>query len=639
MTDFLLPSIQSPSDIKDLPNHQLIRLCLEVRQRIIEVMSVNGGHLASNLGSVELTIALHKVFNSPEDKFIWDVSHQTYTHKLLTGRNHLFPTIRKHKGLSGFSQPKESPHDHFLAGHAGTALSLALGVAKGRDLANTREHVIPIIGDATLTCGMSLEALNNVPCDLARFILILNDNEMSISKNVGAITQILSRLLSNPTTNKIYRDLEQIVSKIPGYGAALSKQGHKITESLKNLVSPAAFFEQYGLSYIGPIDGHDVERLIDTFNALKNVNWPVVVHVLTNKGQGMDEAIKNPVTYHGVKPFDANTGKFLPAATKKPTFPKIFGTHILQMAEKDPNIVAVTPAMSAGSMLDDFMKKYPDRCVDVGIAEGHAVTFSGGLAHNKKIKVVASLYSTFLQRGFDNVFHDVCLQELPVVFAIDRAGLAGADGATHNGIYDISFLNAMPNMIITQPRNGQLLKELLESSFSWKRPAAIRYPNIPTSDSDKPLVVRELGKAEVLAEGEDILLIGLGHMANTALQIREQLLQKGIYATVVDPIFVKPLDVELFYKLLLTHKKIVTIEEHSLACGLGSIFNHFLMRNGYKDVQVANFGIPEAFIEQGTHEELSIELGLSANQIYQKIILHFNLDKGFIAYDHCAVAK
>ena len=625
MNDPLLKNIHSPSDIKNLSQSELIQLSFEIRQRIISILSLNGGHLASNLGSVELTLALHKVFNSPEDKLIWDVSHQTYTHKIVTGRNDQFDTIRKYKGLCGFSHPKESPHDHFYAGHAGTALSLALGVAKNRDLSGRKEHVIPIIGDATLTCGMSLEAMNNVPRDMKRFILILNDNAMSISKNVGAITHILSRMLSNPLTNKLYHELDSIVSKIPSYGAMLAKQGHKITGSLKNLVSPAAFFEQYGLSYVGPVDGHDIKKLTDTFEALKNADWPVVVHVLTNKGQGMEEAIKNPVSYHGAKPFNVETGKFLTPAATKSSFPKIFGSHLLKMAENDPSLIAVTPAMSAGSMLDDFMKKFPDRCLDVGIAEGHAVTFSGGLVYGKKMKVVVSIYSTFLQRAFDNLFHDVCLQELPVVFAIDRAGIAGPDGSTHNGIYDISFLNAMPNMIIAQPRNGHLLKELLESSFSWGRPAAIRYPNMTTEEQNDKIEARQLGKGEILSHGEGILIIGLGHMVYTAIEVKDNLSKLGIQATVLDPIFVKPLDKELFYDLLKNHNRLITLEEHSVVSGMGSIINNFLMTEGYSHIQVINLGIPEAFIEQGTHKEIMEELGLSASKITDRVIKQFNL--------------
>lgn len=621
----LLNKIQSPEDVKSLSPASLQQLITEIRARIIEVMSVNGGHLASNLGAVELTIALHKVFNSPTDKFIWDVSHQTYTHKLLTGRNDRFHKIRQFKGLCGFSHPKESTYDHFYAGHAGTALSLALGVAKNRDLTKRDEYIVPIIGDASLTCGLSLEALNNIPRNLKQFIVILNDNAMSISENVGAITHILSRILSNPTTNKLHQELDTFVSKIPNYGTSLAKQGHRITESLKNLVSPAAFFEHYGLSYIGPVDGHDVKKLIAVFERIKNSNWPVVVHVLTNKGQGMEEAIKNPTPYHGAKPFSRETGKFLPATSNRPTFPKVFGNHILKMAENDPSLVVVTPAMSAGSCLDDMMKKFPDRCLDVGIAESHAVTFSGGLAYGRKMKIVASIYSTFLQRAFDNLFHDVCLQELPVVFAIDRGGIAGADGSTHNGIYDISFLNAMPNMIISQPRNGHVLKELLESSFSWGHPAAIRYPNIATDDFDAPLMRREAGKGEVLVKGEGLLLISLGHMNNTALKVRELLQPYGINATVMDPVFVKPLDADLICDLLLTHTHIVTIEEHSAVSGLGSILNHFLMSHGFNQVRVLNCGVPETFVEQGTHAELLNEIGLTPEKITQRIATHFSL--------------
>lgn len=615
----------TPQDLKELNDEELIALAGEVRKRIIEVMAVNGGHLASNLGAVELTIALHKCFNSPHDKFIWDVSHQTYAHKILTGRNEKFSKIRQYEGLCGFSNPKESPHDHFYAGHAGTALSLALGTAKNRDLHRKKNYVIPIIGDATLTCGMSLEALNNIPKEMKRFIVILNDNAMSISQNVGWITKILTRLINNPTTDKIYHDLDYLVSKIPAVGKKISQQGHKLNESLKNLFSPAAFFEQYGLSYIGPVDGHDIRKLVEVFEAIKANNWPIVLHVMTNKGHGMEEAIKNPTSYHGAKPFSIETGKFLASKSTSPTFPKIFGNHILKMAEKDNAIVAVTPAMSAGSCLDDFMQKYPERCLDVGIAESHAVTFSGGLAYGKNVKVVTSIYATFLQRAFDNVFHDICLQELPVVFAIDRAGISGPDGSTHHGIYDISFLNAMPNMVITQPRNGQVLKELLESAFSWNRPAAIRYPNMATTETDEPLRHHVLGKGEVIAEGSDICIYALGHMCDAALKVREKLLEHGIEAAVIDPIFVKPLDKELILERLKSCRQIVTIEEHSLQSGFGSILNHFLMGLGLSDVQVLNFGIPETFLEQGSHGELMKSIGLEPNNITEKILERFSL--------------
>lgn len=623
----LLHAINSPEELRELPAASLPQLAEEIRQRIIEVLSVNGGHLASNLGAVELTIALHRAFHSPADKLIWDVSHQTYTHKLLTGRNDTFHTIRQYKGLCGFSHPVESPYDHFYAGHAGTALSLALGAAMSRDLCHSDNYVIPIIGDATLTCGMSLEALNNMSRDLKKFVVILNDNAMSISKNVGAITHILSRILSNPTTNKIYQDLEALVSKIPSYGKALAHQGHKITESLKNLVSPAAFFEHYGLAYIGPIDGHDIDTLIDTFERVKDSQWPVIIHVLTKKGQGMDMAIENPVSYHGAKPFNRDTGKFLPTAGTKPTFPVIFGKQMLKMAESDATLTVITPAMSAGSSLDALMARFPERCLDVGIAEGHAVTFAGGLAYGGQLKVVLSIYATFLQRGFDNLFHDVCLQEIPVVFAIDRGGLSGPDGSTHHGVYDISFLNAMPNMIISQPRNGAMLRRLLASAFGWGCPTAIRYPNMATEDDEKEAQApMALGSAEQLAEGQGLAIIGLGHMCYTALLVREQLKEFGITATVIDPVFLKPLDSELLCRLLMSHQQIVTIEEHSVVCGLGAIINNFLMTNGYSGVQVLNCGIPETFVGHGSHAALLDELSLTPQKITARIVKQFSLE-------------
>lgn len=618
----LLDSITGPDDVKALSGEELEALALECRKRIIEVMAVNGGHLASSLGTVELTIAMHHQFSSPDDKFLWDVGHQSYPHKLLTGRHKEFGSVRQTNGLCGFTHPEESPHDHFHAGHAGTALPLALGVAHNRDLTGRKEWVVPVIGDATLTCGMSLEALNNMPRDLERFVVVLNDNKMSISRNVGQMTNILSRLLSNPTTTRMYQELDGLINKIPGAGSFLSQQGHKVAESIKNLVSPAAFFEHFGLSYIGPVDGHDVHAMIDLFERVKDLQGPIIIHAVTNKGQGLDVAVDDPVKWHGAKPFDKDTCKFLPAKASKATFPKIFGKHMLAMAEKDPSIVAVTPAMSAGSCLDDMMDRFPDRCFDVGIAEAHSITFAGGLAYGSRMKIVASIYSTFMQRALDNIFLDVCLQELPVVIAIDRAGLAGGDGATHNGVYDIAFLNAMPNMVICQPRDGHLLKELLESSHDWGRPTAIRYPNTTTDEPDLPIAHRELGKGEVLVEGEGTLLLCLGHMCETGMEVRELLKEEGINATVVDPIFAKPLDTELLCRLLTTHDKIVTIEEHSVVSGFGSIINNFLMSHGYTNLQVLNCGIPETFVHHGSRGDLLDEIHLTPEKIVQRIHRH-----------------
>lgn len=616
--------IPSLSEIKKLSIEELENLSCYIRQTIIDTLSLNGGHLSSNLGIVELTIALHAVFDSPKDRFIFDVSHQSYPHKLLTGRKELFHTIRQHHGLCGFTHPKESPHDHFFAGHAGTALSLGLGVAKARDVKKENFHVLPIIGDASLTCGLTLEALNNIPKDLSKFLVILNDNNMSISKNVGAITNILSRFLSNPTANKIYHEIEQLLSKIPNVGASLAKQGQRCTESLKNLVSTAPFFEQFGLSYVGPIDGHDITQLIDVLTALKHDPKPTLLHVLTTKGKGMETAINNPTGYHGCKPFDKITGVFHPTSNK-PTFPQIFGKQLLKMAKSDPSIVTITPAMTAGSCLDPLFEEFPKRCIDVGIAEGHAVTYAGAVAKNKNLKVVCSIYATFLQRAFDNLFHDVCLQESPVVFAVDRGGISGPDGSTHHGIYDISFLQSMPNMVICQPRNGHILKELLESSFSWKKPVAIRYPNMTTEENTSLLQTRKLGVGEILLEGEDVAIFSLGHMNSTAFEARILLEKEGIYPTIIDPIFVKPLDQELLQKIVSSHKYIVTLEEHSLQGGLGSAINQWLIKHNIHHVQVLNLGIPDLFLDHGSYAEIVKDAGLSAPQVSAAILQAFSL--------------
>ena len=582
----LLEMLNCPSDLKLLKLEDLERLAEEIRQRILNVLSVNGGHLSSNLGIVELTIALHKVFNSPQDKFIFDTSHQSYPHKLLTGRNELFPRLRQYKGLCGFCHPKESKHDAFFAGHAGTALSLALGTAKARDLSKRPDYVLPILGDASLTCGLTLEALNNIPKDLSRFMVVLNDNARSISENVGHIKDVL-------------------------------------------LKDPASFFAPFGLSYIGPIDGHNLEQVIATFEELKNREGPFLVHVMTVKGKGMPMAIANPTPYHGVGPFDLCSGKFLPNPSSKPTFPKIFGRHLLKMAEHDENLVALTPATPAGSCLDAFMKRFPERCLDVGIAEGHAVTFGGGIAADKTKKVVICIYATFFQRAFDNLFQDVCMQDVPVVFALDRSFLSGPDGSTHHGIFDIAFLNAMPRLVLTQARNGHLLKELLESSFSWGKPAAIRYPNLETEEPDLPMQKRPLGRGEILIQGEGLLLISLGHQYATAFRVRELLLTHGIEATIVDPVFIKPLDEELFNTLLLTHPFVATIEEHAVNAGLGMIFNSFLVQNKWKETEVLNFGIPDRFMEFGSHKELLKEVGLDPETIASKILMEFYADRAF----------
>lgn len=606
---------------------ELSLLAEEIRQEIISVLSVNGGHLSSNLGTVELSIALHYVFSSPKDRFIFDVSHQTYPHKLLTGRLEKFSTIRQFAGLCGFADPSESSHDHFYAGHAGTALSLALGAAHGRDLQNEPHHVIPILGDAALTCGVTLEALNNIPKDLKKFIVVLNDNKMSISENVGNITGILSRLINHPISNKLYHDLQALLGKIPGCGENLAKQGQKLTESMKNLVSPAVFFEQFGLDYVGPIDGHDLGKLVTTFRAIQNTDRPVLLHVMTTKGKGMPIASENPTSYHGVKPFDTESGLFLETTKPKITFPKAFGKKLLDMAEKSTRIVAITPAMPAGSCLTQFMKQYPERCFDVGIAESHSVTFAGGIAKDLRLKVYMVIYATFLQRALDNLFHDVCLQSLPVVFAIDRAFISGPDGSTHHGIYDLGFLYAMPHLIVTQPRSKALLEELLDESLSWTKPAAIRYPNLPATslalDRDREKQPRPIGQGEILAEGSDVLLISLGHMCETAFAVKELLAKEGQSCAIVDPIYIKPLDASLFLRLFRQHSRVVVIEEHASLTGLSSILSSFLLKHQFTDIHLLSFGVPDEFVPHGQREKLLHAIGLTPLQIAEKILKHF----------------
>ncbi len=610
----------TPSFIKQLSLQELENLCYDIRKQIIDVMSVNGGHLASNLGSIEQTIAIHYVFDSPNDPILFDIGHQAYTHKIITNRGSKFKTVRKNEGLCGFTDPKESIHDIFHGGHAGACLSQSLGIAKSRDLQNQQNHIISILGDAAFTCGLTYEALNNIPKNLQRFCVILNDNEMAISKNVGAITQILSRMLNNPTSNKIYDDIKKALEKIPGCGAFLTKHGHNIKESLKNLVSPAPFFEQFGLSYIGPIDGHDIKKMIDTFREVKNAKTTCVIHMMTQKGRGMKTALSNPTAYHGVIPFDKLTGKFHPKKTKNQTFPKIFGKQILEMAKEDQSIVAVTPAMPKGSCIEEFMEAYPSRCIDVGIAEGHSITYAAGIAKDGNQKVVCVIYSTFLQRALDNVFHDVCLQEIPLVMAIDRGGIAGGDGASLNGIYDIGFLNAMPNMIIAQPRNGNVLKEIMQSVFAWKKPTAIRYPNITTSENNLPSRKRSPGCAEILSYGKDIALIALGVMCEVAQDVKMKLEAYGINITIIDPVFVKPLDETLFSSIFATHKLIFTLEEHVLSSGFGSIINSFVLQNNFQSCHVVNLGIPDDFVPHGSRNSLLDKLDLNAEKIADCIL-------------------
>lgn len=622
-----LQRIKSPQELRSLSLDQLHLLCDEIRNKILSDLSLTGGHLASNLGVVELTVALHYVFNSPEDRFIFDVGHQAYVHKLLTGRNtEAFSHIRHDDGLSGFTSPLESDHDLFFSGHAGNALSLALGLAKG--CSGNSSHILPILGDAAFSCGLTLEALNNVPSDLSKFIIILNDNQMSISENVGNIPQRVSQWIYPQKINKISQRIHSWIKKIPGLSRYKDKLAQKANIALKSLSHP--LFEQFGIQYTGPIDGHNIKKLVSALQTAKDLPCPVLFHVCTVKGNGLAEAEKDPARYHGVKAYFQDLAfkkKPLRSAAASPvSFPQRAGNILCRLGEKYPRLHVVTPAMSLGSCLEDFRKQFPDRFTDVGIAEGHAVTFSAGIARSGA-PVVCSIYSTFLHRAMDNVFHDVCMQELPVIFAIDRAGLAFHDGRSHHGIYDLGFLCSMPNMVICQPRNAILLERLFFSSLLWGSPCAIRYPNLPASEEAPecsfPFSPIFPGKAEILCQGDDLLLISLGHMCDTALAVKEQLLDHGISATVVDPIFIKPLDKELLQSLLSLHSKVVVLEEHSIHGGLAAEFSLFLNKHNLK-ADVLSLGIPDLFIPHGDPETILQTVGLTCDQITQHILAHFH---------------
>ncbi len=613
-------------ELKKLSIEDLPAVARDIRARILSVLSKNGGHLASNLGSVELTLALHYVFSSPQDRLIFDVGHQCYTHKLLTGRDtEAFTKIRKSGGWSGFTHPKESPHDTFFAGHAGTALSLGLGLAHSRST-DSSSHILPILGDAALTCGLTLEALNNIPLSLHRFLVILNDNAMSISKNVGGITTILSRLLSRPSSYRFSRQIDHYLSRIPLYGDTLVRNKKKWSEACKTLFSVAPFFEHFGLHYSGPIDGHDFNQLIPFLQSLQDQSMPILAHIHTQKGRGLSEAEADPIAFHGVRPFCFDDCQYQPIPSTDWTFPKIFGDFLLEYGAAHPELRVVTPAMSLGSCLDPFFRRHPQQSFDVGIAEGHAVTFAAGLAKDRSLSVVCSIYCTFLSRAADSILHDVCLQEIPVVFALDRAGFAPADGATHHGIYDLSYLTAFPRMAVCQPRDGQMLVDLLFSAFEWKQPVAIRYPNTIAERPSSPPQFRPLGKGEIVSPGTDLVIFALGTLVSVAKKVRESLLNKGIEAMIVDPIFVKPLDGELISHLLLSHSKLVVVEEHSLQGGLGQTISQFLHQQGFDSTQLCCIGVPDRFFDHGSHPELYQHVGLDAQQITNKILLEFSWD-------------
>jgi len=612
----VLKCIDSPKDLKRLNMDELKQLAQEIRQFLLEKVSRTGGHLASNLGVVELTIALHYVFDSPFDKIIWDVGHQAYVHKILTGRREQFDSLRQFGGLSGFPKRCESVHDIFDTGHSSTSISAALGMARARDLKNERYSVVAVIGDGALTGGMAFEALNDAGHSKTNLIVVLNDNEMSISENVGALAAYLSKLRSNPSYTRVKKGIDSLLRKIPWVGQYSANLIEKFKNSFKYLVISGMFFEQMGFTYIGPIDGHNLTALIEVMKRATMVEGPVFIHVITEKGKGYDFAEKNPELFHGVPPFDVHSGEIITKG--EVTFSQAFGQHLVEMAERDPRIVAITAAMPEGTGLIEFKKRFPDRFFDVGIAEQHAVTMAAGLAANGFRPYVA-IYSTFLQRAYDQILHDVCLQNLPVVLAVDRAGIVGEDGETHHGVFDISYMRHIPNITIMAPKNINELKEMLDYSLTMKGPVAIRYPKGNTGIEDVfPVRPLEGLKWETIVNGSDCCILSFGRMLKVALEAASILRRDGISARVVNARVIKPLDEQLLMDLSNRINNWVTLEDSALQGGFGSSINEFVVAHRLP-VYVMNLGVSDSFVPQGSVARLLSELELDPNSVAFKI--------------------
>ena len=615
----LLSTIDSPEDVKALPVDRLPDLASAIREFLIDSVSQTGGHLAPNLGVVELTIALHRIFNSPRDKIIWDVGAQAYPHKLLTGRRDRYHTLRQHHGLSGFPRRVESPHDHFGTGHSSTSISVALGMALARDLAGEDYSVIPVIGDGGLTGGVALEGLNHAG-DLGRDLLvILNDNAMAISPNLGGWARYLNRIITGQVYNRLSRELERFLLRIPTIGERVQKGTLKLREVCKGLLVPGLLFEELGFRYFGPIDGHNLRELLDTLENVRHLKGPILVHVLTEKGRGYEPAESDPTTYHGLSAFDKVTGK-IAKSIGTPSYTSIFGKVVCRMAERNPRVVAITAAMAQGTGLVEFSERFPERFFDVAIAEQHGVDLAAGLAVNGERPVVA-IYSTFLQRAFDQIYHDVCIGNLPVLFAMDRAGVVGADGATHQGLYDIAYLRCLPNMVICAPADERELSQLLWTGLAHKGPFAVRYPRgsgpgVPWHAEEPTLPI---GKGTVVREGSRVAILGLGPTVEFALEAAKHLESNGLHPTVVNMRFVKPLDKDLLRRLAQSHSHLVTYEDHVLNGGFGSAVCEAVQGEGLFGLPVLRLGLPDKVIEHGTREEIFREHSLLPDQVAPRI--------------------
>jgi 1-deoxy-D-xylulose-5-phosphate synthase len=612
----ILESIEGPEDVKRLSFRELKELAQEIRDVIINTVCETGGHLAPSLGVVELTIALHYVFDSPRDKIIWDVGHQAYTHKLITGRLNRFSTLRQYKGISGFPKRTESPHDHFGTGHSSTSISAGLGMVMARELKGDNFKVVSVIGDGSMTAGLAFEGLNNAGHLGKPFIVVLNDNEMSISKNVGALSNYLNRMLTGDLYRRLKKETKSLLEIIPMVGDRMSNLATKVEESLKGLILPGLLFEELGFNYVGPIDGHNIEQLIDTFQRIMGTQEPVLVHVITTKGKGYEFSEKDPSCFHGVAPFEVSTG-LQRGKGGAPSYSSVFGDSLIDIAGKNKKVVAVVAAMTEGTGLGKFAKRFPERFFDVGIAEPHAVTFSAGLAAEGYIPVVA-IYSTFLQRGYDEIIHDVCLQNLPVIFALDRAGLVGDDGPTHHGSFDISFLRHIPNLIVMSPRDKDEFIMMLNFAVSLGKPVAIRYPRGRCVESfEKKPETLDLGKGEVLTEGSTLAIMAIGNMVYPAYKAALRLQSEGVSTTVLNARFVKPLDRDKIIEIVTSSEHIITVEENAVAGGFGSSVLELLSREGISKKNVRVLGIPDRFIEQGAQPILRKDLGLDEEGIYK----------------------
>lgn len=618
----MLETINQPNDLKRLSLGDLDTLADEIRKFLIEKLAATGGHLAPNLGVVELTLALHYLFDSPNDKFIFDVGHQAYVHKMLTGRMHLFDTLRKYKGLCGFQKRAESEHDVWEAGHSSTSLSAAMGMVIARDLKGEQHRVIPIIGDGSLTGGMAFEALNHIGHEKKNMIVILNDNEMSIAPNVGALHNYLGRIRSDKHYLKAKEELDHLLKKIPAIGGTLAKTAERVRHSLKYLLVSGVLFEELGFTYFGPVDGHNLPQLIDTLKQAEKVSGPVIVHVVTLKGKGYSPAEANSMVWHGLGTYKIESGEVVKSAGH-PMYTDVFGQALIELAEQDEKIVAVTPAMPSGSGLIKFGQRFPNRMIDVGIAEQHAATMCAALA-SEGMKPVFAVYSTFLQRAYDQVVHDICRQNLNVVFAIDRAGFVGPDGETHQGVYDIAFLRHIPNMVLMMPKDENELRHMLKTAMDYKQgPIAVRYPRINGTGviQDAVMLPIEIGTWEVVREGEGVAVLAIGPMVQIAEDAAVVLESQGIQLKVINARFIKPLDEQMLLKLSKERTHLITMEETALLGGFGSSVLEFYASKAITGIQVKCLGIPDYYVEHGSIPEQRAEVGLTAEVLIQQVKL------------------